>query len=514
MKNKIIDKTNLQLPYIKKVFEKVIIVIIILAMVLSISVIFLHSPFSKVFPWMDSSAFLYMGKAMLNEKIIYIDIFDHKGPFMFILQAIGMLLSEKFGVWIIEILSLFIFYFMIYKTLNIIFNKKIAILSLLTLTIFAPFYTNIGNYTETFSLALIAISLYIFLKYLSEKDNGITIFYSVITGITLMLTLLIRLNNAIMWVIFCPLMFFYYIFTKRYKNALKLFIGVMTGMLIVFIPFAIYFSVFNVWSEFFFQYITLNLKYIGGGNKIESMFFFLETPATILVLLPLLFLLFKEIREQIKKNYLLFISSYVYYILTFLCVILSGFEYPHYGILFFPCYAINFGYLYYFFHLIIEKYIKENSISKLYIINMLILILALCVCLFQNNIFYYYKNHWYVFSNKNARSELYELAEVIRENTKAEDEIIVFGNYPELYLVSERYSSSKYFQLNWSSFSENKKIVNEFLSDLRSDKTKLFVINKNFMDNKFKSVLEDKYNLIFTTNDGYEIYKRLGDNNG
>ena len=514
MKNKIIGKRNTQLPYIKRVLDKAVIVFIILLLVLSVSVIFLHSPFSKVFPWMDSSAFLYMGKAMLNEKIIYIDIFDHKGPFMFIIQAIGMLLSEKIGVWIIEVLSLFIFYFMMYKTLNIIFNKKITILSLLTLTIFAPFYTNIGNYTETFSLALIGISLYIFFKYLLEKNKSIPMFYSVIIGITLMLTLLIRLNNAIMWVIFCPLMFFNYIFTKRYKEAVKLFIGVTMGMLIAFIPFAIYFSVFNVWSEFFFQYITLNLKYIGGGNKIESMFFFLETPAIILVLLPLLLLLFKEVREHLKKNYLLFISSYIYFISTFLCVILSGFEYPHYGILFFPCYVINFGYLYYFFHLIIEKYIKENSISKLYIINTLILILAICVCLFQNNIFYYYKNHWYVFTNEKSRSELYELAEVIKENTEIEDEIIVFGNYPELYLVSERYSSSKYFQLNWSSFSENEKIVNEFLSDLRSDKTKLFVINKNFMDNKFKNILEDKYDLIFTSNDGYEIYKKLGDKNG
>ena len=509
MKNKILDKTN-----IKSIFNKLLIIINILIMVLSISTIFLHSPFSKVFPWMDSSAFLYMGKAILNGKIIYIDIFDHKGPFMFIIQAMGMLLSERIGVWIIEMLSLFIFYFMMYKTLILIFNKKIALLSLLTLTIFAPFYTNIGNYTETFSLSLISISLYIFIKYLIEKEKKMPIYCSGIIGITLMLTLLIRLNNAIMWVIFCPLMFFYYIFTKRYKEAIKLFVGVIIGMLIAFIPFAIYFSINNAWSEFFFQYIILNLKYIGGGNKVESMIFFLKTPATILVLLPIVLLLFRNVREQVKKNNVLFITSYIYYILTFLCVILSGFEYPHYGVLLFPCYVISFGYLYYFLHLIIEKYLKEKNISGLYIINILILILALSVCLFQNNIFNYYKSHWYVFANDNARSELYELADIVEENTDNEDEIIVFGNYPELYLISDRYSSSKYFQLNWSSFSENEKIVNEFLSDLSSDKTKLFVINKNFMDNKFKEILEDEYNLILTTNDGYEVYKRLSDNNG
>lgn len=500
---------NIRKIVTKKNIVKLMLIIGIFLMVFSITAIFLHGPFSKVFPWMDSSAFLYMGKAILNGKIIYVDIFDHKGPFMFIIQAMGMLLSERIGVWIIEVLSLLIFYFMMYKTLNLIFDRKIAWLSLLILTIFAPFYTNIGNYTETFSLSLIGISLYIFFKYLIEKERKMPIYCSGIIGITLMLTLLIRLNNAIMWVIFCPLMFFYYIFNKRYKEALKLFVGVLVGMLIAFIPFAIYFSINNAWSEFFFQYIILNLKYIGEGNRLESVIFFLKTPAMILMVIPLFLLFFKKARLELKGKYLILISIYMYFIMTFLCVVLSGYSYSHYGILLFPCFVLDFAIAIKLIYVLAKHFEKEKNIIGIVIIVDATIILLSFIFMYQNNIFYYYKNNTYVFTNENARKELFDLAEIVRSNTTEDDEILAFINYPELYLVSNRYCSSKYFQINWEAFKNVDKIVNEFLEDLKSDKTKLFIIHNNNMQEIFNDILKSEYELIVTTNDGYNVFKKI-----
>ena len=74
------------------------------------SIFSLQSPFTHIFPWVDSSAFLYDGLSLTKGLVMYKDFFDHKGPLIFIINYLGINLTGGIlGVWVLEVLSLFIF---------------------------------------------------------------------------------------------------------------------------------------------------------------------------------------------------------------------------------------------------------------------------------------------------------------------------------------------------------------------------------------------------------------------
>ena len=52
----------------------------------------------KGLPLLDASNFEYFGYAMSKGDILYTQIFDHKGPMIFLINYIGYLIGGPFGV--------------------------------------------------------------------------------------------------------------------------------------------------------------------------------------------------------------------------------------------------------------------------------------------------------------------------------------------------------------------------------------------------------------------------------
>ncbi len=51
----------------------------------------------------DSSAFLYIGSQMSVGKVPYLDLFDHKGPLLYVINVIPFLLSNSWKfIYILE----------------------------------------------------------------------------------------------------------------------------------------------------------------------------------------------------------------------------------------------------------------------------------------------------------------------------------------------------------------------------------------------------------------------------
>ena len=53
----------------------------------------------------DSSVFITAGRAIASGKIMYKEIFDHKGLYLHFINALGALISGKslIGLWLIEV---------------------------------------------------------------------------------------------------------------------------------------------------------------------------------------------------------------------------------------------------------------------------------------------------------------------------------------------------------------------------------------------------------------------------
>src|SRR5215470_11276925 len=62
-------------------------------------------------PWLrpvlgrDSGVFLYAGSRILAGQVPYRDVWDHKGPLIYYIDALGLLIGHgsRWGVWLLEV---------------------------------------------------------------------------------------------------------------------------------------------------------------------------------------------------------------------------------------------------------------------------------------------------------------------------------------------------------------------------------------------------------------------------
>lgn len=144
--------------------------------IISFLVIFLFSigtsPFYGNYYTSDSSIFITIGKAMKEGKIVYKEIFDHKGPILFFIQLLGQFIYEgRLGIFIIEVFTLFINNIFLYKTICLFTTNKKALLSILVSMIFMSYFIETGNYSEEYSLPFLSICLYLAIKWLKEDNK-------------------------------------------------------------------------------------------------------------------------------------------------------------------------------------------------------------------------------------------------------------------------------------------------------------------------------------------------------
>ena len=104
MKNKVLDN--------KKIYYAIIFVAVLILALLGLS----SSPLNEGITQNDSAVFQIMGRGMLNGQVMYKDLFDHKGPVMYVINAIAYLISPQIGLFIVEILFIYIGAVFIYKT--------------------------------------------------------------------------------------------------------------------------------------------------------------------------------------------------------------------------------------------------------------------------------------------------------------------------------------------------------------------------------------------------------------
>ena len=69
------------------------------------------SPLFVLNDWMDANIFFTMGKSMLSGKVLYRDVFDHKGPVLYLLYGLGWLLDHTgfTGVFVLELCAFALF---------------------------------------------------------------------------------------------------------------------------------------------------------------------------------------------------------------------------------------------------------------------------------------------------------------------------------------------------------------------------------------------------------------------
>lgn len=302
------------------------------------------SPLYEHYPfwyWGDSGIFQEMGICLLSGGTPYIDLFDHKGPILWFIQAWGIGISHRFGLMLLQTISLFFTLLTWFKTALILCGKQFTslITAILTLIFLLAFYEH-GNLCEEWSLPFISISIYLYLKrWKAEPHSKQPIFKhtdAFIMGLCVGIIAMIRLNNTAPLIGFALWHFIRCIQQKEYKRMWNDIALIIAGMAIIFVLCSLYYLIKAGWTgvyEMIYGTFIYNIKYFNLHNHHSSSFLFKY-------IIPIGFMVFTVIctfRTKTYKNILL--PLIISYILTFIS--LGKLDYGHYIMIFIPLFVIS-----------------------------------------------------------------------------------------------------------------------------------------------------------------------------
>lgn len=130
-----------------------------------------RSPLQQSVPPRDSGVFLYIGQQILHGQIPYRDVWDHKGPVIYYLNALGLILGRgsHWGVWWLQWLSLGLAALLGYITLKQAFGNLPALAASTMWVTSLVFVLGGGNYTEEYGLLLQFAAVFLFWNSLGSR---------------------------------------------------------------------------------------------------------------------------------------------------------------------------------------------------------------------------------------------------------------------------------------------------------------------------------------------------------
>lgn len=232
-------------------------VILLLIIISFVSLLLFAISISPLTPFegYDSCVFKQMGEVILQGKTPYLDLFDHKGPILYLINALGSVISSnRWGLFTLALLNMTSTLFIWHKTAKLYTDNKHALMPMLVALIAYLGCMEEGNLTEDWCLFPNSYTLYLFARF-HVKNKPITVIEYLAVGIMTGCVIFIRANNIS--VILCSAIYLTYLYIKKrqWSHLGKAYFFVITGICLVTI---------GIIGLFYILY---------GRSGVEQMFF-------------------------------------------------------------------------------------------------------------------------------------------------------------------------------------------------------------------------------------------------
>ena len=222
------------------------------------------SPRYATNPWNDANAFLTVGKAMANGLTVYKDIFEQKGPLLYLIHALACFISDTSftGVYVMQSLSLCVTSFAAYKIASLYvrtgWSVASAVLTCFVTVNSACYYY--GDSAEEFCLPFLMISIYYFCRYFKNTEQDLpkrSVFFLV--GFFAGCVAMIKFTVIGFWFAWAAYISLYTLFAKKdFKKAVINALVFLGGMVAAIAPWIVYFAVKGGLRDFIYTYFILN----------------------------------------------------------------------------------------------------------------------------------------------------------------------------------------------------------------------------------------------------------------
>ena len=230
----------------------------------------------------DSQNFRLMGRAVAAGQVAFRDIFDHKGLYIYFIDALGALIcpGSSFGIFILETLCYFINTLIVYKIALLFTGKQLP--SFLSAAAFLAYFFNYftfitGNLTEDWSVFLQMTAVWLIVKYyFIDRTVEHRPVYMFVHGILATVAGFMRPNNAGMWIPFGVVLAVRLLSSGKIKNFLfnlgALCMGVFTGAL----PLLVYGIKYDIFEDIMYGTFGANMTYTSNNNGFHRFFGFIK----------------------------------------------------------------------------------------------------------------------------------------------------------------------------------------------------------------------------------------------
>jgi hypothetical protein len=306
--------------------------------------------FAGRIPRHDSGIFLYFGSRILKGDIPFHNLWDHKPPLIFYIDALGLLLFNHsvWGVWFLEVLSLVISILCLFVLLRKELRASAVFLALVGLVAAVVMVLEGGNLTEEYGLPMQCLCLWLFCQFaLKGKYVSRTLF---LNGVTLGLAVMLKQTLIGVWAALWILSLTQ-IFSKEKRVRLKDFFWFACGLILVLAAWISYFayqnSLWDFWDVAYrFNFIYSDITWADRLNSIRTVFWVFFNRSWFLCFGFLSWVgyvvlaLFYRITQNAKKYSMLLWAALIDLPIEIALISLSGENYDHYFFTILPCMTI------------------------------------------------------------------------------------------------------------------------------------------------------------------------------
>lgn len=236
-------------------------VVLLLSAIFTITICSKCSPIYPLNNWDDPNCFFTVGKSMLNDRVLYRDIFEQKGPLLYMLHSAAYLVSHTsfIGIYFVEIAACFAYLYFSYRTMRLFCGEKILYaIPLMSALTYSSYSFQGGDSAEELCLPFAAYCFYIGM-YAVKNQTKITNIRCIIIGISMGVALWFKFTLMGFYIGLVIALLIIYIRRQWQKDILFCALKILSGLMLCTLPVMIYFAKYNAFSGLFEVYFYDNI---------------------------------------------------------------------------------------------------------------------------------------------------------------------------------------------------------------------------------------------------------------
>jgi len=213
--------------------------------------------------WVDSNASLTVGTALMRGKVLYADIVDQRGPFLYLLYGLASLVSSTTftGVFLLECLSFTGFLYFSYRVATLYVTKNaVVVIPILAIIIPSSKAFGLGGSPEELLLPAFTYGLYSLLAFIKNKNlERPSIATFLVNGFLCGVVFWTKYSMLGFYIGFVVALTVTLIVCKHAKQILPSYGLFLGGVVLATIPWFLYFGLHHAIQDWFQGYFVSNL---------------------------------------------------------------------------------------------------------------------------------------------------------------------------------------------------------------------------------------------------------------